>query len=217
MTARILATSPDAPDAAVLAEAADALRAGEVIGIPTDTVYGLAVDPWRPGAAERVFVIKRRPRRIVLPVLVADEAQALSLAAEVSADARRLMALWWPGPLTIVVARRPGLGAELGTESGTVGLRRPAHAVPVALAASVGPLATTSANAHGQPPVTGAAELAATLPGVAVVIDAGERRGAPSTVVDCSGGGLRLLRPGSITWDRVLASLGLPGGPGRPT
>ena len=217
MRARILPTPAAAPGVAVLAEAARALRAGDVIGIPTDTVYGLAVDPWRPGASARIFAIKDRPEHVTLPVLVADEAQALGLAADVGPDARRLMAAWWPGPLTIVVARRPGLGAELGGDAGTIGVRCAAHAVPRALAAMVGPLATTSANPHGRPPVTGAAELADLLDGVGLVIDTGECHGAPSTVVDCSDGPVRLLRPGAVLWEQILSTVGLPGGGGRPT
>jgi L-threonylcarbamoyladenylate synthase len=185
VTAQLLVTAADDPDVAVLAEAAAALRAGEVVGIPTDTVYGLAVDPWRPGASARVFAIKNRPHHIVLPVLVAGEDQALGLAA--------------------------GVGPE------TIGLRCAAHAVPRALTALVGPLATTSANGHGQPPLTVASELAATLAGVALVIDTGACGGAPSTVVDCVDATPRLLRAGALSWPQILATLDLPGGDGPPT
>jgi L-threonylcarbamoyladenylate synthase len=217
VTTRLLATAADDPEGAVVAEAAAALEAGEVVGIPTDTVYGLAVDPWRPGASARVFAIKHRPRHIVLPVLVGGEDQALGLATAVGAAARRLMAAWWPGPLTIVVRRRPGLGIDLGAETETIGLRCAAHAVPRALTALVGPLATTSANEHGQPPVTAASQLAATLSGVALVIDTGDCVGAPSTVVDCTHDAPRLLRAGAVSWPQILATLDLPGGAGPPT
>jgi L-threonylcarbamoyladenylate synthase len=217
VTAQLLVTAADDPDVAVLAEAAAALRAGEVVGIPTDTVYGLAVDPWRPGASARVFAIKNRPHHIVLPVLVAGEDQALGLAAGVGPAARRLMAAWWPGPLTIVVRRRPGLDIDLGADTETIGLRCAAHAVPRALTALVGPLATTSATGHGQPPLTVASELAATLAGVALVIDTGACGGAPSTVVDCVDATPRLLRAGALSWPQILATLDLPGGDGPPT
>jgi L-threonylcarbamoyladenylate synthase len=214
VTARILAWPGDGSEEAALAAASSALRAGEVVGIPTDTVYGLAVDPWRPGATARLFAVKDRPRHVVLPILVADEAQALSLADGVGPDARRLMAAWWPGPLTVVLARRPRLDVDLGGDATTVGLRCPDHAVPRALAASVGPVATTSANRHGRPPVTTAPELADELVGVAVVIDAGECRGQPSTVVDCTAGEVRILRDGSVSREEILATL--PGRDGRP-
>jgi tRNA threonylcarbamoyl adenosine modification protein (Sua5/YciO/YrdC/YwlC family) len=195
-------TGPPDPDA--LAQAAEALRAGWVVGVPTDTVYGLAVDATRPGAARRVFVAKRRPRGVVLPVLVADQAQAEALVADVPEVARLLMARHWPGALTIVLPRRPGLALDLGDDGGTVGVRRPDHPVVAALARLVGPLATTSANLHGEPPATVAAAVAA-LPGaaeagVALVLDAGECAGEPSTVVDCTTDPPRLLRAGAVPW-----------------
>jgi L-threonylcarbamoyladenylate synthase len=192
-----------------LTVAVDALRAGSVVGIPTDTVYGLAVDPSRPGAADRIFAAKGRPRTVTLPVLVADEAQALGLSVAVSPAARALMARWWPGPLTIVVDRRAGIDFDLGDEAGSIGLRCPDHPVPLALAARAGPIATTSANRHGRPPVTTAAELAATLPDVAVVVDAGTCDGAPSTVVDCRGPLPRLLRAGQVDWPAIEATIGV--------
>jgi L-threonylcarbamoyladenylate synthase len=208
VTARILPAAGGSLTPEGLAEAVAALRAGEVVGIPTDTVYGLAVDPRHPGAVRRLFAVKERPLHVGLPVLVADETQALELATGVGPDARRLMTVWWPGALTIVVARRPAVGIELGGDETTVGLRCPAHPVPRALAAAVGPIATTSANRHGQPPATTAAGLAASLSGVAAVVDAGECRGEPSTVVDCTVRPMRILRHGSVPWERILASVG---------
>jgi L-threonylcarbamoyladenylate synthase len=116
-----------------------------------------------------------------------------------------------------VVRRRPGLEIDLGAETETIGLRCAAHAVPRALTALVGPLATTSANGHGRPPVTAASELASTLTGVALVIDTGTCGGAPSTVVDCVDGVPRLLRAGAVSWPQILATLDLPGRDGPPT
>src|SRR3954468_12745678 len=124
-----------------------ALEAGLVVAIPTDTVYGLAADPFRPGATDRIFEAKKRPRDVELPVLVADVEQALSLCAQelVAAGARRLMERFWPGPLTLVLPRRPGLDADLGSDDLTIGVRCPAHVVARTLCARVGPLAVTSA------------------------------------------------------------------------
>jgi L-threonylcarbamoyladenylate synthase len=196
----------DAADdlAGAVAAARVALGAGQVVGIPTDTVYGLAVDPWAQGASEAVFAIKGRPRRVVLPVLVAGVEQAHDLG-DIGPVAFALMRRWWPGALTIVVAARPDLGADLGGDGTTVGLRCPAHLVALALCAG-GPLATTSANLHGEPPVTTAAELAASLPGVALVVDGGPCRQDPSSVVDTTGPHLGLLRAGSVPWEDILAS-----------
>ncbi len=199
----------DPPPAAAIDAAAAALAAADIVGLPTDTVYGLAADPFKAGATDRLFVLKRRPRSVELPVLVADEEQALSLAVAVPDSARRLMARYWPGPLTLVLPRRPDLNADLGQDDATVGVRCPAHPVPLALCRVVGPLATTSANRHGQPPVVSAAELHQAFGGaVELILDAGPCAGAPSTVVDCTGGLPRLLRAGRLPWTDVEATAG---------
>ena len=197
------------PDPAAVEQVARALASGQIVALPTDTVYGLAADPFRTGAADRLFAVKRRPRERDLPVLVADEEQALSLAMAVPAAARRLIERFWPGALTIVLPRRPDLVADLGSDEATVGVRCPAHPVPRAVCRAAGPLATTSANVHGQPPLTTASEVAATFgPAVAVVVDGGPCTGKPSTVVDCTGEEPKLLRDGRIPWADVLAALG---------
>jgi L-threonylcarbamoyladenylate synthase len=201
-----MAALGDPPPAVAIEAAAKALAAADIVGVPTDTVYGLAADPFRAGATDRLFVLKRRPRTVELPVLVADETQALSLAVAVPAAARRLMERYWPGPLTLVLPRRPDLNADLGQDDATVGIRCPAHPVPLALCRMAGPLATTSANRHGEPPVTTAAELAEVLgPGVELILDAGPCTGEPSTVVDCTGSEPRLLRAGRLAWDAIMA------------
>lgn len=184
--------------------AVEALLAGRPIAIPTDTVYGLAVDPTRPSATDRLFAAKRRPRDVTLPVLVADLDQALGVIHSPSRAARMLMDRFWPGPLTIVVDRRPGLSMDLGDERRTVGIRCPDHAVPRDLAARVGPLATTSANLHGRPPAATAQEVAEMLgTSVELIVDGGVCRGASSTVVDCTGEEVRLIRDGSLPWTAV--------------
>lgn len=189
-----------------LAAAVEALRDGLVVGIPTDTVYGLAVDPFAVGAADRVFEAKRRPRDVSLPVLVASVEQALSLATAVPPAAEALMARYWPGPLTVVLPRRPGLAADLGDDDVTVGVRCPDHPVPLALCAKAGPLATTSANLHGAPTSETADEVAAVFgAAVPIVIDGGRASGPPSTVVDCTGLEPRLLREGRVPWADVVA------------
>lgn len=197
----------DPPPGDVVAAATRALHAGHIIAVPTDTVYGLAVDPFRTGAADRLFALKRRPREVDLPVLVAGEEQALSLAIGVPEPARRLMARYWPGALTLVLPRNPEVAADLGTDDATIGLRCPAHPLPLALCAAAGPLATTSANLHGEPTLSTAADVAATFgDAVALVLDGGPCAGAPSTVVDCTGDEIKLLREGRIPWSEVLAA-----------
>jgi L-threonylcarbamoyladenylate synthase len=204
----ILPAGGDPPPASSIAAAVDALKFGDIVGVPTDTVYGLGADPWHSGASDRLFLVKGRPRSVELPILVADEAQALDLATSVPESALRLMRLFWPGALTVVLPRRPDLDADLGEEDATIGIRCPAHPVPRALCRALGPFAVTSANRHGQPSVTTAAALADELPGVALVLDGGPCAGAPSTVVDATGDAPRLLRAGAISWEQIVAGLG---------
>jgi tRNA threonylcarbamoyl adenosine modification protein (Sua5/YciO/YrdC/YwlC family) len=203
----VLPAAGDPPQADAIEEAAHALRAGQLVAVPTDTVYGLAADPFHTGATDRVYAAKRRPRQVDLPVLVADRGQALSLVIGLTDAAERLMERFWPGALTLVLPRRPDLVADLGLDEATIGVRCPAHAVPRALCRRAGPLATTSANLHGEPPLTTAAEVALTFgDAVAVVLDSGPCSGAPSTVVDCTGLEPRLLRDGRIPWAGIVAA-----------
>ncbi|MGH9054512.1 MAG: L-threonylcarbamoyladenylate synthase [Acidimicrobiales bacterium] len=200
----------DPPPAAAIAGGVEALRDGDIVGVPTDTVYGLAADPWHSGAADRLFLVKGRPRSVELPLLVAGIDQALSLTTGVPPSALRLMERFWPGALTLVLPRGEDVTADLGEDEATIGLRCPDHPVPLALCREVGPFATTSANRHGEPPVTTAAELAASLPGVALVLDAGICDRASSTVVDATGDEPRLLRAGAIDWQEIRSVAGAP-------
>ena len=204
----VLDATGSQPRPEVIVAAAAALRDGDVIGIPTDTVYGLAADPWRSGASDRLFLIKGRPRSVELPVLVSGVQQALELCTGVTDAAQRLMEEFWPGALTIVLPRRPDLNADLGEDDATVGLRAPGHPVPLALCREFGPFATTSANRHGSPPVVSADEVVRHLPGVELVLDGGPCAGQPSTVVDATGEVPKLLRSGAVPWERILEVAG---------
>lgn len=202
---RIIPALGDPPPRDAIAAAVEALRDGDIVGLPTDTVYGLAADPWHSGAADRLFRVKRRPRSIELPVLVSDAEQALSLVTGLPDAALRLMKAFWPGALTLVMPRRPDVTADLGDEDATIGVRCPAHPVPLAVCREIGPVATTSANRHGASPLTTAAELAESLSGMAIVVDGGKCDGPASTVVDATGESPRLLREGAIPWEQILA------------
>ena len=209
----ILAAYGDPPLSVAVKQAAEALTAGDIVGVPTDTVYGLAADPFHTGASDRLFALKRRPRSVELPVLVASEEEALTLTIAVPAAARRLMASYWPGALTLVLPRRPDLNADLGDDDATVGLRCPGHPVPLALCNAVGPLATTSANRHGDQPATTASELASAFgAGVALILDAGVCNRTASTVVDCTGQEPRLLREGQLPWAELAKTAAGQGG-----
>jgi tRNA threonylcarbamoyl adenosine modification protein (Sua5/YciO/YrdC/YwlC family) len=139
---------------------------------------------------------------------VAGADQVLAVATGVPQVAEVLMDRFWPGPLTLVVPRRPDLEADLGDDEATVGVRCPDHPVPLTLCRRHGPLATTSANLHGQPTMATAAEVDAALgDGVDVVLDAGPCTGLASTVVDCTGEEPKCLREGRIPWTELEVAL----------
>lgn len=185
-----------------IARAAAALRAGLLVGLPTDTVYGLAASAEVAGATERLFAAKGRGGAVPVAVLCADAGQALGLAdPETLGDGvRRIAARLWPGPLTLVLRRRPDLPYVLGEPAATIGVRCPAEPLVRALAAEVGPLATSSANRHGEPTPPTAAGVAVHFGAdVALVVDGGVRSAPPSTVVDATGPDWRVLREGDLT------------------
>ena len=187
-------------------EVAAALRDVAVVLLPTDTVYGLAVATSAAGAVDQLFALKGRERDVPIAVLVADAAQAWSLAASpVPAAARQFAARWWPGPLTLVVARAAEWDVDLGGSGGTVGVRCPDHALVRELCRTVGPLATTSANRHGQPTPPTAAEAAAAVGHTGLVVDGGTLGGAPSTVVDCTVSPPRVVREGAVPAAALVA------------
>ena len=198
---------PPAPDA--VERAAAVLRAGRVVVLPTDTVYGLAVAPQAGGTAAALFALKDRAPDVPVAVLCASGDQALGLAdpGSVSEDVRRIASRLWPGPLTLVLTRRPGLDWDLGEPASTIGVRCPDHALLRALAAEVGPLATTSANRHRQPTPAGAEEVAAVFgAGIGLVLDGGPCEAPPSAVVDATGRHRRLLRSGGIGLSEIEAA-----------
>jgi L-threonylcarbamoyladenylate synthase len=191
-----------ADDAAGREEAVEALRAGRVVAIPTDTVYGLAAAMDAPGAIERLFEVKDRPGDRAIAVLLADLDQAEAIG-ELSPAARALGAAFWPGALTLVVAQRPERTLPPALTGGrtTVGVRVPDHPAPRAIAAALGPLPITSANVSGEPELSDADAIEARLGDrIDLILDGGPARGArPSTVVDVTGDRLRVLREGPIS------------------
>ena len=198
MTAPVLL----AGDPTAVERAAKALLGGGLVVLPTETVYGLAALASDPVATRALFARKGRGADVPVAVLCADAEQALALADGRPSVATELAAAHWPGPLTMVLPRRPGLGWALGEPTDTIGLRCPDHDLVRALAARVGPLATTSANRHGQPTPASAIEAAGQLLGeVDLVLDGGQLSGTPSTVVDLTGDTLRVLRQGGVLVD----------------
>ena len=206
MTARIVVD-----DAAGRAAAADVLRAGGIVALPTDTVYGIAVALDTPGGVEALFAAKQRPPDKGIMLLLDDAAQAPAIG-QWPASAAVLAEAFWPGGLTVIVPQRRDvpLPAALTGGAPTIGLRVPDHAAPRALAAAVGPIPTTSANLSGVPEARDAAGIVEQLgEAVALVLDGGPAHGGPaSTVVDCTVDPPRILRVGAIPVAEVERVLG---------
>lgn len=195
-------------DPALIDRAGAVLRTGGVVACPTDTFYGLAVDPRQAEAVARLFAIKGRPEGQAIPLIATDLAQA-EAAGDLNDAAVRLARAFWPGPLSIVLPVRRAIAAGVASADGTIAVRVPACEAARQLARSIGFCITaTSANRSGEPPFTSARGVAAALPGVDLVLDGGDTPGgAPSTLVDVRGGEPRLVRAGAIAWERVLRSL----------
>jgi len=204
----ILRVEADRVDAALIERAAEMIRAGLVVAYPTDTLYGLAVDPRNAEAVRRLFALKGRPETSALTLIAAGREQVMD-CAEMSAHGERLAAGFWPGPLTILLRAKPAVAADVLAGGTTVGVRVPAHPVAVALARAAGVCITaTSANRSGQPPATTADGVAAALPGIDAIVDGGPARGGPpSTIVDASERDVTLVRAGAVPFERVLNSL----------
>ncbi len=188
-----------------LETAGDVLRGGGLVAIPTDTVYGLAADAWNGAAISKLYKVKGRDRLKSIPVLVHGAASIAQVALEPSSRILAVADEFWPGPLTIVVERKPDLPSEISATT-TVGVRAPDQEFALRLLAEYGPLATTSANRSGQPSTRNAAEVVSALDQrVDLVIDGGDAiEGVPSAVVDLTTDPPTLLRAGPVTLDSVF-------------
>jgi L-threonylcarbamoyladenylate synthase len=197
-------------DVAAIAQAAQALRAGELVGIPTETVYGLAADADNEAAVAQIFAAKGRPTDHPLIVHLASSAQVARYAAQVPDFAQRLMDAFWPGPLTLILPRRPGVAAAAAGGQDSIGLRCPSHPVAQALLRACGlGLAAPSANRFGRVSPTTAAHVQAELGTALLVLDGGPCPvGIESTLVDCTRGAPVVLRPGQITREQLQEACG---------
>ena len=182
-----------------ISDAAEALRQGEIVGVPTDTLYGLAVDPFYEDALDAVFLLKGRPEDKPVAILVADIDQALTLAS-LSERALALAEKHWPGALTLVVPKLPTAPEWLGDrDRRTLGLRCPDHPVALELLREVGPLAVTSANVSGRNPVTDHAAAAEIFgDAVRIYLEGTAVGGQASTIIDLTRPVPLTLRPGPV-------------------
>ncbi len=201
-------------DAAAHEAATTALRAGELVVVPTDTVYGIAALPDVEGAADRIYLAKDRPGDLPLPVLASSLAQVHELGVAFTNAATTLAARWWPGPLTLAFgfaagATRPHWLA--GRDE--VAVRIPRNAFLLALMRTTGPLLVTSANRHGAPTPSSAEEAGQQLaPYVDIAIDAGILDASPSTLVNVRSAVAEVEREGTIPRSAVAEALGVTSG-----
>ena len=212
MAAEILKIHPDEPEAAHVQRVVRSLQAGQVVAIPTDTFYGLAVDPVNLWAVDRIYELKTRSRHKPLSLLISDVAQAFELARGIDGAFDRLTERFWPGPLTIIVKAGSRLPLRVTANTGNVALRVPEAAIPRAIVKELGlPITATSANLQGLPECTYAncvrEQLGGDLP---LIVDGGPTaRSTATTIVDLSGGGnsWMILREGAIPTHEIALTL----------
>jgi L-threonylcarbamoyladenylate synthase len=212
METRFLTIDPAQPDPEVLAEAGRILRAGGLVVMPTETVYGIAADAFNVGAVETLRAAKGRPDTKPLPVMVAGADEIREFARRVPPEAQALAQAFWPGPLTMVIDSGDAIGEAVHSGTKKVGLRAPDHPVAQGILKAAGrPLVLTSANLSGEPDATTGQEALAALDGrVDLVVDAGPTRlGQPSTVIDLTAVPPRILREGRIPADRLREYISL--------
>ncbi|MBB6170309.1 tRNA threonylcarbamoyl adenosine modification protein (Sua5/YciO/YrdC/YwlC family) [Nocardiopsis mwathae] len=201
-----------------VADAASSVRRGELVVLPTDTVYGLGTDAFSPSAVSSLLKAKDRGRDMPPPVLVGSVRAAQALIDDLGGHGQDLIEEFWPGPLTIVCTATPSLSWDLGDTLGTVAVRMPMHPVALELLKEVGPMAVSSANVSGRPAATTAAEAAEQLgDSVSVYLDGGTcSESAPSTIVDLTYAVPRVLRGGAIPIERLRAVCGTVIGETKP-
>jgi len=205
---RLSAGTDEEREEAVTA-ASVAVQGGELIVIPTDTVYGIGADAFDADAVKDLLKAKGRGRDMPPPILVSSATTVDALAADLPGYARALIEEFWPGPLTLVCRQQPSLQWDLGDTRGTVAIRMPDHDVALAVLERTGPLAVSSANKTGQPAATDADAVLEMLgEDIAVVVDAGTSPGGQSsTIIDVTGPQGRVLRRGALSLDDLNEAL----------
>jgi L-threonylcarbamoyladenylate synthase len=212
LTAETLRIHPDEPEPELIDIVVNSLNSGNVVALPTDTFYGLAVDPVNLRAVERIYDIKTRARHKPLSLLIAEVAQAYELARTLDTAFDRLAEKFWPGPLTIIVKAGGKLPLRVTANTGNLALRVPEAAIPRAIVARLGlPITATSANLSGLPECTYAGGVRDQLGDqIPLIVDGGPTaRTTATTIVDLSGGGnsWMILREGAIPTHEIALTL----------
>ncbi len=205
-----LRVNPDSPDPRLLARAVLVVSNGGVVAYPTDTLYGLGVDPRLQAAMDALFGIKGRSPGQPIPLVAASADQVERSIGPLPPLGRVLAERFWPGPLTLVIAASEALAGALHSANGRVAVRVPAHRIARALPGLLGhPLTSTSANRSGEPAPAAPDDVVTSLgDSVDLLLDGGATRGGPpSTIVDVAGSEVTLVRAGAVAWERVLESL----------
>lgn len=199
----VSSTSPHA-----IRRALEILQSGGLVAFPTDTVYGVGALAFDQRAIESIYAAKDRPVEKAIPVLICDKEDLAKVADDVPLVALRLIDRFWPGPLTVLVPKKATLPEAISATS-TVGVRVPDHEVARGLLRLAGPMAVTSANISGQASPITARQVLAQLGGrIAMIIDGGETPGGiPSTLVDCMGTEIQILREGPISKEELLSAV----------
>jgi L-threonylcarbamoyladenylate synthase len=212
LTAETLCIHPDEPEPELIDVVVKSLNAGNVVALPTDTFYGLAVDPVNLSAVDRIYEIKTRARHKPLSLLIAEVAQAYELARSLDTAFDRLAEKFWPGPLTIIVKAGGKLPLRVTANTGNLALRVPEAAIPRAIVARLGlPITATSANLFGLPECAYATAVREQLGDkIPLIVDGGPTaRTMPTTIIDLSGGGnsWMILREGAIPTHEIALAL----------
>lgn len=208
--AEVLRISSEAPEPHLIEYAAEMIRRGRVIAVPTDTFYGLAADPLNLAAVAEIYRVKGRVEQKALPILVSSIEQAEEMAAELPASFYILTERFWPGALTLVVDASRRLPLKVTGNTGRIALRLPAARIPCALiAAAQTPITGTSANLSGFPACSSAAQVAKQMgDNLPLIVEGGESKATlASTVVDLRGDGWHILREGVISEEEIRAAL----------
>ena len=209
---RVYNCQPGQDRGAALAAAAAAAAAGQLVVTPTDTVYGVACDPFNPAAVASLLAAKRRGRDMPVPVLVGSWQAATEVAEEFPPSALALIRHYWPGALSVVVPQARTVRWDVGETRQSVMLRMPLNAVAIELLRITGPLGVSSANVTGHPPATTIGEAQHQLgEDIAIYLDGGRAdSGTASTIVDVTCDPPRVLREGTVSVEAVAAVVGIP-------
>lgn len=212
MTAETLRIHPDEPEPELIQQVVNSLNGGNVVALPTDTFYGLAVDPVNLKAVDRIYDLKTRARHKPLSLLIAEVAQAYEIARQLDSAFDRLAEKFWPGPLTIIVKAGSRLPLRVTANTGNLALRVPEAAIPRAVVSCLGlPITATSANLSGLPECTYANGVREQLGDkIPLIVDGGPTaRSTATTIVDLSGGGnsWMIVREGAIPTHEIALTL----------